>query len=92
MSPRQVMVMVTASAAPLAILGGVIAVPAGIGLDREFVTILGTVARGNDIPAAVYQVFGVWELLAIPLACVAIAVAAALIPGRWAAGGGHQRD
>jgi putative ABC transport system permease protein len=85
MSPRQVMVMIAASAAPLAIIAGALAVPAGIGLDRLFLTILGTAAGGNDIPPAVYQVYPVWELLLIPLAGIAMAVAAALIPGRWAA-------
>jgi len=36
-------------------------------------------------PAVFYEVFGIWELIAIPIAGVAVAVAAALIPGRWAA-------
>jgi putative ABC transport system permease protein len=85
MSPRQVIVMIAASAAPLAIAGGALAVPAGIGLDRLFLTILGTAAGGNDIPPAAYQVYPAWELLLIPLAGIALAVAAALIPGRWAA-------
>jgi putative ABC transport system permease protein len=85
MSPRQVMVMVAASAAPLAIVAGALAIPAGIGLDRIFFNILGSTAGGNDIPPAVYQVFAAWELLAIALTGVAVAMAAALIPGRWAA-------
>jgi putative ABC transport system permease protein len=62
-----------------------IAIPAGIGLDRIFFNILGSTAGGNDIPPAVYQVFAAWELVAIALTGVAVAVAAALIPGRWAA-------
>jgi putative ABC transport system permease protein len=85
MSPRQVMLMVAAAAAPLAIIAGVVAIPAGIGLDRVFFNILGSTAGGNDIPPAVYEVFAAWELVAIPVAGVAVAVAAALIPGRWAA-------
>jgi putative ABC transport system permease protein len=85
MSPRQVMVMVAASAAPLAMVAGAIAIPAGIGLDRVFFNILGSTAGGNDIPPAVYQVFAAWELVAIVLAGVGVAVGAALIPGRWAA-------
>jgi len=39
----------------------------------------------NDTPPAMFEVFGVWELLAISVAGVAVAVAAALLPGRWAA-------
>jgi putative ABC transport system permease protein len=85
MSPRQVMLMVAASVAPLAVIADAIAIPAGIGLDRALFVILGTAAGGNDIPAAVYEVLPAWELVAVPLAAVAIAVAAALIPGRWAA-------
>jgi putative ABC transport system permease protein len=85
MSPRQVMLMVAASAAPLAIIAGALAIPAGIGLDRALFVILGTAAGGNDIPAAVYEVLPLWELLAVPVAAVAVAVAAALIPGSWAA-------
>jgi len=38
----------------------------------------------NDTPPAMFEVFGVWELLAIPVAGVAVAVAAALLLGRWA--------
>ncbi len=40
---------------------------------------------GTDTPPAMYGVFASWELIAIPIAGVAVAVAAALIPGRWAA-------
>ena len=47
--------------------------------------LLGSTAGGNDIPPAVYQVFAAWELAAMVLAGVAVAVAAARIPGRWAA-------
>ena len=84
MSPRQVMVMVAASAALLAVGGGAIGVPAGFGLNRLLVSLINDIGN-NDTPAAMYEVFGVWELLAIPLAGVAVAVAAALLPGRWAA-------
>jgi putative ABC transport system permease protein len=85
MSPPQVMLMVAASAAPLALIAGAIAMPAGIGLDRLLFVILGSAAGGNDIPPAVYNVLPVWELLAVPVASIAVAVGAALIPGRWAA-------
>jgi putative ABC transport system permease protein len=84
MSPGQVMAMVAASAALLAIVGGGIAVPAGIGVNRALVSFIDGIG-GNDTPAAFYDVFRAWELLAIPLAGVAVAAAAALVPGRWAA-------
>lgn len=84
MSPRQVVAMVAASAGALALVGGVIAVPAGIGLDHALLDTISN-AAGNDTPSAVYGVFAGWELVTIALVGVAVAVLAALIPGRWAA-------
>src|SRR5207249_1936480 len=40
---------------------------------------------GNDTPPSVYAALAPWELIAILLAGVAVAMLAALIPGRWAA-------
>jgi putative ABC transport system permease protein len=85
MSPRQVMVMVAASAALLALVGGVIGVPAGFGVNTLLVNLINSMGNINDTPPAMYEVFAAWELLAIALASVAVAVAAALLPGRWAA-------
>jgi len=84
MSPRQVIVMVAASAGFLALLGGLAAVPAGVYLFRQLFDLLSNLG-GDDTPAALYDVFAPWELIAIPLAGVAVAVAAAVVPGRWAA-------
>ena len=84
MSPRQVIGMVVATAAFLAVIGGLAAVPAGIGLNRLLFDIVGSVG-GDDVPPAAYGAFAPWELVAIPLAGVAVALAAALLPGRWAA-------
>lgn len=84
MSPRQVVAMVAASAGALALVGGVIAVPAGLGLDHVLLDTISN-AAGNDTPPTTYAVFAAWELVAIALVGVAVAVAAALIPGRWAA-------
>jgi ABC-type antimicrobial peptide transport system permease subunit len=85
MSPRQVMAMVAASAAPLALVAGLLAAPAGVGINRLFLTLLLGSVGGNDTPAAIYDVFTPWQLVVIPLAGVAVAVGAALIPRRWAA-------
>jgi putative ABC transport system permease protein len=84
MSPRQVIVMVAASAGFLALVGGMAAVPAGLELYRSLFDLLSNLG-GDDTPPALYDVFATWELIAIPLAGVVVAVAAALIPGRWAA-------
>ena len=84
MSPRQVIVMVAASAGFLALVGGLGAVPAGVALYRFLFNLLSNLG-GDDTPSALYNVFGAWELIAIPLAGVAVAVGAAMVPGRWAA-------
>jgi putative ABC transport system permease protein len=84
MSPRQVIAMVAASAGFLALVGGLAAVPAGVALYRQLFDLLSNLG-GDDTPSVLYNVFAPWELVAIPLAGVAVAVAAALIPGRWAA-------
>jgi len=84
MSPREMMVMVAASAALLALVGGVIATPIGALLDRFFLDLISNLA-GNDTPPAAYDGIASWQLIAIPLAGVVLAVAAAMVPGRWAA-------
>ena len=84
MSPRQVMGMVATSAGFLALLGGVVAVPAGVALYRVLFDQLSHLG-GNITPPAFYDVFAPWELVAIPLAGIVVAVVAAMVPGRWAA-------
>jgi putative ABC transport system permease protein len=84
MSPRQVLVMVGASAALLALVAGVIAMPLGLSLHRLLNDVVST-STGNDTPPSVYGVFNPFELVLIPLLGVVVAIAAALLPGRWAA-------
>jgi putative ABC transport system permease protein len=84
MSPRQVMVMVAASAALLAFVAGLMAMPIGLYLHRLLNDVISS-STGNDTPPAVYGVFNPFELAAILLLAVVVAVCAALIPGRWAA-------
>jgi putative ABC transport system permease protein len=84
MSPRQVMVMVAASAGLLALIGGLVATPLGLVLHHVLNDVISTSA-GNETPPGAYGVFNPLELAAIPLLGVVVALAAALIPGRWAA-------
>ena len=84
MSPRQVVVMVAASAGLLALVGGLLAMPLGLELNRILNDVVST-STGNDTPPGAYDVFNPLELVLIPLLGVVVAVAAALIPGRWAA-------
>ena len=84
MSPRQGMVMVAASAALLALVGGLLAMPLGVELNRVLNDVIST-STGNDTPPRAYDVFKPFELALIPLVGVLVAVGAALIPGRWTA-------
>jgi putative ABC transport system permease protein len=84
MSPRQVIVMVGASAALLALVGGVVAMPLGLALHHLLNDVISSSA-GNDTPPTAYGVFSPLELVLIPLLGIVVAIAAALIPGRWAA-------
>jgi putative ABC transport system permease protein len=84
MSPRQVMAMVATSAAILALVGGVVAMPVAVFL-HHFLNDVISSSAGNDTPPGAYSVFNAYELVLIPLLGVAVAILAALIPGRWAA-------
>jgi putative ABC transport system permease protein len=84
MSPRQVMVMVAASAGLIALVGGLIALPFGLSLHHLLNDVISNSA-GNDTPPGAYSVFNPLELLLILVLGVGVAVAAALLPGRWAA-------
>src|SRR6266852_2785805 len=84
MSPRQVIVMVGASAGLLALVGGLVAMPVGLALHHALNDVISSSA-GNDTPPAAYGVFSPLELVLTPLLGVVVAIAAALIPGRWAA-------
>ena len=84
MSPRQVIVMVAASAGLLALVAGLMAMPVGLYLHRLLNDVIST-STGNDTPPSVYGVFNLFELMAIPLLGVVVAIVASLLPGRWAA-------
>jgi len=84
MSPRQVIVMVGASAGLLALVGGLVAMPVGLSLHHVLNDVISNSA-GNETPPVAYAVFNGYELVLIPLLGVGVAIAAALIPGRWAA-------
>jgi putative ABC transport system permease protein len=84
MSPGQVVGMVATSAGFLALVGGLVATPAGVALSRALFDLVSNLG-GDNTPAAAYGVIAPWELVAIPLAGVVVAVVAATLPGRWAA-------
>jgi putative ABC transport system permease protein len=84
MSPQQVGVMVAASAGLLALVAGLMAMPLGLFLHRLLNDVISG-STGNETPPSVYGVFNPFELALIPLLGVAVAMVAALLPGRWAA-------
>jgi putative ABC transport system permease protein len=84
MSPRQIVAMVATSGGFLALVGGLIAVPAGVAIYRVLFDQLSALG-GNTTPPVFYDVFATWELIVIPIVGVAVAISAATIPGRWAA-------
>ena len=88
MTPRQVIAMVlcwVAGSRPG--WPGVIAVPAGIGLQRYLMPVVAA-AAGTGLPASYLNVYRGGELVALALAGMVIAVAGALLPAAWAAGAG----
>ena len=84
MTPRQVVVMVAASAVAIGVVGGLAGLPAGVAIHRGLMNALGTFT-GNDIPPFALQVFRPLPLLLLALAGVVVAVLGSLLPGRWAA-------
>jgi putative ABC transport system permease protein len=85
MSPRQVIVMVAASAGFLALAGAVLAVPAGVWLSRTLFDLIISGVGGIVTPPSAYSVFEPGQLILIPLGGVIVAIAAAMVPARWAA-------
>jgi putative ABC transport system permease protein len=86
MTPRQVLVMATASACTLGLAGGVLGVPAGIALHQAVETLAGNVI-GNRIPAVTLQTFPLLVMPALALTGVLLAMVGALLPAWWAARG-----
>jgi len=84
MTPGQAIAMVVCWVAGTGLVAGAIAVPAGIGLQRYLVPVIAAEA-GSGLPASFLDVYQGWELGALALAGVAIAVAGALLPAGWAA-------
>ena len=85
MTPRQVVTMILASVAVLGILGAVAGIPAGIGLHRYILTVMGQIAAGTAIPDAFFGVFAGVVMVGFIAAGVVIAILGALLPARWAA-------
>ena len=84
MTPRQVVTMVLCSVAGIGLVGGLIALPAGITLHHYILPAMAS-AAGLVLPSSFLDVYRAPELAALALAGMIIAIAGALPPATWAA-------
>ena len=84
MTAAQVLAMVAAGAVVLGIAGGLLGLPAGVGVYRAMMQAAET-GFGLHMPESVFAVFSAPGLLLLALAGVAVALLGSLLPARWAA-------
>ena len=84
MTPRQLSAMVVCSAAGVGLVAGLVAVPAGVALQRYVLPVMAHAAQ-TDLPASVLDVYVPGGLALLALSGLVIAAAGALAPAVWAA-------
>ncbi|HEX6451669.1 MAG TPA: ABC transporter permease [Trebonia sp.] len=84
MTPRQTLSMIVCSVALVGLVGGIVAVPAGVYLHHGVVPVMAHAAN-SGYPSSMISVYAGWELVAFGLAGLAIAVLGAFGPAAWAA-------
>jgi putative ABC transport system permease protein len=84
MTPRQVTAMVVYSAAGIGLVAGLVAIPAGVALQRYVLPVMAHAAQ-TGVPASVLNVYVPGELALLALSGLVIAAAGALAPAAWAA-------
>ena len=84
MTPRQLSAMVVCSAAGVGLVAGLVAVPAGVALQRYVLPVMAHAAQ-TDVPASVLDVYVPGGLVLLALSGLVIAAAGALAPAIWAA-------
>jgi putative ABC transport system permease protein len=84
MTPRQLSAMVVCSAAGVGLVAGLVAVPAGVALQRYVLPVMAHAAQ-TGVPASVLDVYVPGELVLLALSGLVIAAAGALAPAGWAA-------
>jgi putative ABC transport system permease protein len=76
--------MVVCWVAGVGLVAGLIAVPVGITLHHCVLPVMAAAAN-TGLPASFLRVYSGWQVAALALAGLAIAVAGALLPAGWAA-------
>jgi putative ABC transport system permease protein len=84
MTPRQTIAMVVCSVAGTGLLAGLIAIPAGVALQRYVLPVMAHAAQ-TDVPPSVLNAYLPWELVLLAASGLVIAAAGALAPAGWAA-------
>ena len=84
MAPSQTLAMIVCSVAVTGLIAGIVAVPAGVFLHQGVVPVMAHAAN-SGYPPALISVYAPWELIALGLAGLLIAIAGALGPAGWAA-------
>ena len=84
MTPRQVTAMVVCSVAGVGLVAGLVAIPAGVILQRYVLPVMAHAAQ-TGVPASVLDVYAPGELALLALSGLVIAAAGALAPAGWAA-------
>ena len=84
MSPRQLTAMVVCSVAGTGLVAGLVAIPAGVALQRYVLPVMAHAAQ-TGVPASVLDVYAPGELALLALSGLVIAAAGALAPAGWAA-------
>jgi putative ABC transport system permease protein len=84
MTPRQTIAMVVCSVAGVGLVAGVIAIPAGVALQRYVLPVMAHAAQ-TGVPPSVLDAYVPWELVLLALSGLVIAAVGALPPAGWAA-------
>jgi putative ABC transport system permease protein len=84
MTPRQVTAMVVCSVAGTGLVAGLVAIPAGVALQRYVLPVMAHAAQ-TGVPASVLDVYAPGQLALLALSGLVIAAAGALAPAGWAA-------
>jgi putative ABC transport system permease protein len=85
MTPRQVVATIVCTVAGIGLVGGLLAVPAGVWLHHEILPAMAS-AAGLALPPTFLHVYSAPELIGLALAGAVIAIAGALPPAGRAAG------